>query len=524
MASQQANYLTNNTKRPSFFGSPSSEQVNHSVPFKHYAIIYLDEDGRLGSMSSSSIQYISTIFTSEVFQDFLTAVRKSSDFGEPVASSMDALSINPRKHLANTLLAYPSDCVTNYYPADGFDTRTSDSDYSSSCGNSAMYLPIGQTQAITNYYESALKRFQQLNCRVVARAFIKFIEPRKQTSHPYNGGKPSPGSAPGSAGDPELTKPEWWPPDVMHKEPDHLRKECMFLLIILESFRCTDLSPPDRIQLLLHIIRKLKVFGVTADELIEVAKDTRRSLEHPSHIGIILEILRVRRMEERFEDGDVGGNTLVKVVFHGPRPKGDDNEGPTDSFDVMNKGAIRQTGEDLSTPNYSIEQHATSPTSTNAMNIPAYSVPGSHSPLIFESQQGCHTYITPTQYQHLSSQSVRGTPVTAGMSGTHNSSVSDYPTPIPFPMTTPNQPSGRIINPYDITPVPSFLDNAVRYNTLPSPQSLSQSSMPGGLSMETAGRLHAVHLDGQPSEDPVGISRPFHISSGVACKICNPSR
>jgi hypothetical protein len=68
---------------------------------------------------------------------------------------------------------------------------------------------------------------------MVAKAFIKFIEPRKQVRHPYNGGKPPAGSAPGTTGDPEKTKPEWWPPGVMHKEPDHLRKECM-----LRIFRC----------------------------------------------------------------------------------------------------------------------------------------------------------------------------------------------------------------------------------------------------------------------------------------------
>lgn len=87
-----------------------------------------------------------------------------------------------------------------------------------------------------NYYEGALKHFQQLNCRMVAKAFIKFIEPRKQVRHPYNGGKPPPGSAPGTSGDPEKTRPEWWPPGVMHKEPDHLRKECkLFFLSSSES-------------------------------------------------------------------------------------------------------------------------------------------------------------------------------------------------------------------------------------------------------------------------------------------------
>lgn len=62
----------------------------------------------------------------------------------------------------------------------------------------------------------------------------------------------------------------------------------------------------DRIELLLHIIRKLGGHGITADKLKEVAGDTKRSLKHPSHVEIIYEILRVRKIEERFERGEVG--------------------------------------------------------------------------------------------------------------------------------------------------------------------------------------------------------------------------
>ena len=186
------------------------------------------------------------------------------------------------------------------------DDGASDSDDYSPNGSTEMVpLRIGDTQKVMGYYEGALKHFQQLNCRMVAKAFIKFIEPRKQVRHPYNGGKPPPGSAPGTTGDPEKTKPEWWPPGVMHKEPDHLRKECMYCLSTWDS-QVTDLLLIDRIELLLHIIRKLGGYGITADKLKEVAGDTKRSLKHPSHVEIIYEILRVRKMEERLERGEVG--------------------------------------------------------------------------------------------------------------------------------------------------------------------------------------------------------------------------
>jgi hypothetical protein len=89
-------------------------------------------------------------------------------------------------------------------------------------------LEIGDEKSVLTYYENALKQFQQINCRLMAKAFIKFIEPRKQVKHPYNGGKAAPGAPPGQKGDPELTKPDWWPQGVIHKEPDHLRKEREF--------------------------------------------------------------------------------------------------------------------------------------------------------------------------------------------------------------------------------------------------------------------------------------------------------
>lgn len=86
-------------------------------------------------------------------------------------------------------------------------------------------LEIGDTKKVTEFYTMAFKRLQQINCRLLAKNFIKLIEPRKQVRHPYNGGR-RPGGAPGERGDPEDTKPDWWPRDVIHKEPDHIKKEC----------------------------------------------------------------------------------------------------------------------------------------------------------------------------------------------------------------------------------------------------------------------------------------------------------
>jgi hypothetical protein len=83
-------------------------------------------------------------------------------------------------------------------------------------------IDLADPQEVMKYYESALKHFQQINCRVVDKEFIKFIEPRKQHNYPYNGG--------------DQRKPKWWPADVMHKEPDHLLKNGILARFVL-SFR-----------------------------------------------------------------------------------------------------------------------------------------------------------------------------------------------------------------------------------------------------------------------------------------------
>lgn len=170
-----------------------------------------------------------------------------------------------------------------------------------------MALEIGDTEKVGAYYETALKHFQQLNCRQMAKAFIKFIEPRKQVKHPYNGGRPPPGAQPGEKGDPERTKPEWWPAGVVHKEPDHLKKDrksplllgSLMILILIQ----------ERLRLLVHILRKLGKYGITSDKLKEVAYDAKRQIKPPERMEILEEIFRVRKLEERFERGEVGEYT-----------------------------------------------------------------------------------------------------------------------------------------------------------------------------------------------------------------------
>lgn len=77
--------------------------------------------------------------------------------------------------------------------------------------------PGPQLHAITltpetadQYYAARFAALQQATCKLVVKAWIKVIEPKKQMKFPYNKG--------------EDLKPSWWPAGVRHREPDHLSK------------------------------------------------------------------------------------------------------------------------------------------------------------------------------------------------------------------------------------------------------------------------------------------------------------
>jgi len=79
-------------------------------------------------------------------------------------------------------------------------------------------LTIGDKAEVTKFFEGRFRDMQQASCKIIAKAIVKVVEPKKQTNHPYTGGAER--------------APEWWPPlpsdnkpgGVKHREPDHLLK------------------------------------------------------------------------------------------------------------------------------------------------------------------------------------------------------------------------------------------------------------------------------------------------------------
>ena len=78
-------------------------------------------------------------------------------------------------------------------------------------------LIIGNEVEVEKFYYCCFKDMQQSSCKIIGKAFVKLVEPKKQTNYPYTKG--------------DEKAPPWWPPTtgednikVRHKEPDHLLK------------------------------------------------------------------------------------------------------------------------------------------------------------------------------------------------------------------------------------------------------------------------------------------------------------
>lgn len=113
-------------------------------------------------------------------------------------------------------------------------------------------LTIGNESEVRAFYIQRFRDLQQSACKVIAKAFVKLIEPKKQTNYPYTKGYDG--------------APKWWPlpsdrnskDGVPHREPDHLLK-------------------PARVQLLVHIL--CLVVNPSADKPDTMRKITVKSLE-----------------------------------------------------------------------------------------------------------------------------------------------------------------------------------------------------------------------------------------------------
>ncbi|KAJ5111376.1 hypothetical protein N7532_001911 [Penicillium argentinense] len=271
-------------------------------------MIYVDEHGQVKIASSQSIANSGNhIFTPEVtghFMEMIGSNSQSMQLNNNPAQAPLPWGVQPSPEWIQPGQARPAEMIPcefqsqqsrrkRHRPMAKPQPKSSSPPATPTPGRTI--LRVGNRNLLRQYYEKAFEEFQQLNCRAIAKSYIKLVEPRKQVHFPYNGRKVISGVSRDVG--PERTKPAWWPEGVLHKEPDHLLK-------------------PARLKLLVHILCELKdSHGVTADKLREAGQDVRRTIDPPSRLQVLDEIYFVRRMEEQYLDGEIDGNTLVAVTY-----------------------------------------------------------------------------------------------------------------------------------------------------------------------------------------------------------------
>ncbi|KAJ6000910.1 hypothetical protein N7481_001319 [Penicillium waksmanii] len=290
----------------------SSQAPQDYTSAQHFALIYIDQYGKIRhQVSPSLVHYRGTILSPQVTTEFLKAVAKSTQVGLQ----------KPSLEFASTQL-FPSHLVTydsndSWLPEDskieghiapmtsGYHYKPTQWPGTGKAGSAILkdelfhmespciqkhrlklqeaVLSIKDTNFLRRYYEKVFQNIQQTNCRILAKAYVKLVEPQKQVHHPYNGRKLAGGELQQLS--PEESKPPWWPPGVRHREPDHLLKA-------------------ERIALLLHILCDLRCsHGITSQKLKNAEQTVRSQIIPVERLELLDELYRVRGEEEKFLDG-----------------------------------------------------------------------------------------------------------------------------------------------------------------------------------------------------------------------------
>ncbi|KAJ5815027.1 hypothetical protein N7474_006804 [Penicillium riverlandense] len=328
--------------------------VQHNeLPYTHFALIYLDANGNLCLQSSQSIaNRCQTILPPRATEAFLRAVALSREAHSPPFHIDPSTPVSPgeKRHfplqmprISNVGVDVrngshmwkqvesgnpfqPTEWSSYQEPwplwhAEAHDLRKTDclnKDHSEVRGTTSM-ISVSDADLLGLYYKKAFENLHQTNCRVLAKAYVKLVEPRKQVNYPYNGRKTVAGTS--IQLDPDVTKPPWWPSGVSHREPDHLPKV-------------------ERIRLLVYILRELRTsYGISAAKLREADQPIRHQISPPERLRILNEIYLVREAEENFLEGKTDGQSMVRISRANlpetegdtPSPKGrSGNSSPTE--------------------------------------------------------------------------------------------------------------------------------------------------------------------------------------------------
>ncbi|KAL5351007.1 hypothetical protein ACLOAV_004581 [Pseudogymnoascus australis] len=174
-------------------------------------------------------------------------------------------------------------------------------------------IAIGNDDDRNNFYHKCFQDMLQSGCKVMGKAWVKLLEPRKQSTYPYTKG--------------EEKRPPWWPAttgpnQIRHKEPDHLHKrERIILLIhILSLIVSQDPNSPAR----KNKIDVAKLKRVTNRAMASWFADKEKP-NNAKKRGHLVQLFCVLHNEERYRRGELDASAIVSIS-----PGGDNrNSGPS---------------------------------------------------------------------------------------------------------------------------------------------------------------------------------------------------
>ncbi|MCJ1378762.1 hypothetical protein MMC17_001861 [Xylographa soralifera] len=205
------------------------------------------------------------------------------------------------------------------------DDEATETDAFEGAGFTLVAIRLSDSEALEKFYRTRFIQMQQIPCKVINKAWIKVVQPKKQARHPYNGGKKA--AAAGEPGNGDLTKPDWWPQEgCRHKEPDHIQKKGKISQV--DPAIELDLHYLERLILLLHILRNLRDYkgddgnSITVERLQQSTKECFVNMPRFKKAGDYLsEIYDVRWQEERYIRGELDDTATVTTHMPDKEPK-----------------------------------------------------------------------------------------------------------------------------------------------------------------------------------------------------------
>ncbi|KAH6694654.1 hypothetical protein VD0002_g7085 [Verticillium dahliae] len=314
----------NDTRRPPL-DIEKALREHCNIPARHYFVAAILDDGSTQTFSGPGRNHPSSASTFFDMDRFRQQVRRADAGAIGPMHDDPELSYASEQYRQQVPLGYGSSAAerrrqgSEVFGSDDFSQPRKrarayrrpiddDSDIPSvTMGPVTKGLKIGDTDEVRKFYDQRFRNCQQTACKLIAKAWVKVVEPKKQTNHPYTGQ--------------EEKAPDWWPKPwgttkeekVRHKEPDHLyKRERVYLLChILRMIVEPNEKQHPSIQKMNLTVEKLKEATEEALSMFFSAKENHKNAKKKPYLD---EIFKVALSEQRFKHGEIDADTQVFVM------------------------------------------------------------------------------------------------------------------------------------------------------------------------------------------------------------------